>query len=90
MNEQHHAKGHQALSSIKAQLLERRYNAYAIPAVNGAGVYPFFLTAPEALTGISIGPSGLIHLGMTDSSLKARNHFSHPHSGYSSGIAFRC
>jgi hypothetical protein len=89
MNEQHHAKGHQALSSIKAQLLlERRYNAYAIPAVDGAGVYPFFLTAPEALTGIrAVRPNPSRH---DKSSLKAHNHFSHPHSGFSSGIAFRC
>jgi hypothetical protein len=83
MTEKLSATDHQAWSAIKAQLLERRYNAGEIPAVDGAGVYAFFLLTPGTLAGVSIVSSGLIYLGMTDSSLDARNHFLHPHSGFS-------
>ena len=69
--------------TIRAQLLETQYRAEDIPAVHGAGIYAFYLSSPSELASVSIEPSGLIYLGMTDSSLEVRNHFNHEHSGFS-------
>jgi hypothetical protein len=81
MSEQRRGSDHETLASIRAQLLEPRDRADAIP--NSAGVYAFHLAAPEALPGVGIGPCGVVYLGMTDSSLKVRDHFGHRHSGFS-------
>jgi hypothetical protein len=70
-------------AGIKAQLLGRQYRAEEIPAVDSAGIYAFHLTTPSALPGVSIELPGIIYLGMTDSSLEVRNHFTHKHSGFS-------
>lgn len=71
------------LPTIKAQLLESRFSAAEVPAEAGAGVYAFFLRTAGALPGVSIAPSGLVYVGMTESSLEVRNHFEHRHSGFS-------
>jgi hypothetical protein len=71
------------LPTIKAQLLESRFLATGVPAVAGAGVYAFFLKTTGALPGLSLEPSGLLYVGMTESSFEARNHFEHRHSGFS-------
>ena len=54
-----------------------------MPRVDGAGIYAFFLTDPALLHGIHIETSGPLYLGKTESSLDARNHFTHKHSGFS-------
>jgi hypothetical protein len=59
------------------------HRAEEIPAVDGAGIYAFYLSSPGELAGVSIEPYGLLYLGMTDSSLEVRNHFNHEHSGFS-------
>jgi hypothetical protein len=69
------------IPTIRAQLLGTQYRAEDIPAVDGIGIYAFYLSSPGALAGVSIEPSRLIYLGMTDSSLEVRNHFNHEHSG---------
>ena len=71
------------LQAIKRELLVRRYLAGKIPRIDGRGIYAFFLTNPAALNGVAIDPSGLLYLGMTESSLDIRNHFTHMHSGFS-------
>jgi len=71
------------IAGIKAQLLGRQYRAEEIPAVDGAGIYAFHLTTPGAFSGVGIESAGIIYLGMTDSSLEVRNHFTHAHSGFS-------
>jgi hypothetical protein len=71
------------IPTIRAHLLGTQYRAEEIPPVDGAGIYAFYLSSPGELPGVSIEPSGLIYLGMTDSSLEVRNHFNHEHSGFS-------
>jgi hypothetical protein len=48
------------------------------------GVYAFSIVDPTALACIEIGPSGLLYVGMTESSLEVRNHFGHKDSSFSS------
>jgi hypothetical protein len=71
------------ISAIKAQLLGKKYRAEDIPPISGAGIYVFNLATPSAPFGVNVGPSGLIYVGMTNSSLKEREHFGHQHSGFS-------
>jgi hypothetical protein len=71
------------IPTIRAQLLGTQYRADDIPAVDGAGIYAFYLSSPGELAGVSIEPPGLIYLGMTDSGLDVRNHFNHEHNGFS-------
>jgi hypothetical protein len=65
------------LPTIKAQLLKAWFSATEIPAVAGVCVCAFFLKTAGALHDLSIEPSGLIYLGMTESSLEVPNHFEH-------------
>lgn len=55
-----------------------------IPSIPDAGVYAFSIDDPIALPSICIGPTGLLYLGMTESSLEVRNHFFHKNSSFSS------
>jgi hypothetical protein len=71
------------IPTIRAQLLGTQYRAEEIPAVDGTGIYAFYLSSPGELPGVSIEPSGLIYLGKTDSNLEVRNHFNHKDSGRS-------
>lgn len=53
------------------------------PLSRAAGIYGYFLDRPDKLRSISVPPNGLLYIGMTDSSLDARCHFEHQHSGFS-------
>jgi hypothetical protein len=55
-----------------------------IPHINGSGVYMFRLVGVRDIGPIHIGPAGLLYVGMTESSLEVRNHFSHEDSSFSS------
>jgi hypothetical protein len=57
------------LQLVKATLLGRRYTADAVPQLDGPGVYALFLAEPAGLGEIRIDPSGLLYVGMTESSL---------------------
>ena len=75
--------GSTELRAIKDKLLGRRYSAAEIPRVGGEGIYAFFLSDPTLLDGIHVDASSPIYVGKTESSLDARNHFTHRHSGFS-------
>jgi hypothetical protein len=71
--------------AIKETLLGRHYTPADIPCLDTPGVYALFLAAPAADFGAIIVPeTGVIYVGMTDSSLNVRYHFQHKHSGFSS------
>jgi hypothetical protein len=70
--------------AIKEALLGHRYRPADIPPIDAAGVYALFLAAGAALPDIAVPATGLLYIGMTDSSLDVRNHFAHQHSGFSS------
>ena len=53
------------------------------PTSCAAGIYAYFIDRPDELPPISIPATGLLYIGMTESSLDARCHFEHPHSGFS-------
>jgi hypothetical protein len=72
------------LKAIEAKLLGLRYQAGEVPHVDDCGVYAFFITNPAALSGVTVNAAGLLYVGMTESCLDVRNHFTHQHSGFSS------
>jgi hypothetical protein len=55
-----------------------------IQPIPGAGVYAFSIDDPTALPPLYVGPTGLLYVGMTESSLEIRNHFFHKDSSFSS------
>jgi hypothetical protein len=61
----------------------KRYRHDKIPPIDSIGVYIFWLVGIKDLGPIRVGPSGLLYIGMTESSLKVRNHFSHEDSSFS-------
>jgi hypothetical protein len=69
--------------TIRQLLLGQRYRAAKIPPLDGAGLYALFLIDTTALPLITVGPSAVLYVGMTESSLEVRNHFKHAHSGFS-------
>jgi hypothetical protein len=69
---------------VHAMLLGPRYSAWSIPRSERSGVYAFFLTSSTTFCGIRLHASGLLYVGMTESSLDVRNHFTHERSGFSS------
>ena len=68
----------------KAFTSEKRYRAKDIPIILKPGLYALYLNNQNELNSIRIGPSGLLYIGMTESSLDSRNHFEHDDSGFSS------
>lgn len=60
-----------------------RYRWDERPPSNAPGIYAYFPNSLDALGAISIPTSGPLYIGMTDSSLDARSHFEHAHSGFS-------
>ncbi len=74
----------EAYGAVLATILGPTYAPLDIPAVDAAGVYALFLTDPSALPGLTIPASGVLYVGMTESSLEVRNHFAHGDSGFSS------
>ena len=67
---------------IWGELLAIRRRADLVPAISLPGVYALFLYG-GALGEISAAENGLLYIGMTDSSLEVRNHFTHKDSGFS-------
>jgi hypothetical protein len=61
----------------------KRYRYDEISPVDGAGVYAFSLINLGNLCSIRVGSTGLLYVGMTESSLEVRNHFSHDDSSFS-------
>lgn len=53
------------------------------PSCKAAGIYAYFINEPDQLGPISVPANGLLYIGMTNSSLDARCHFEHRHSGFS-------
>jgi hypothetical protein len=65
--------------------LQKRCRVADIPTMSDPGIYALYLIDPHALGGgIEINSSGLIYVGMTESSLELRNHFGHKDSSFSS------
>ena len=69
--------------TFREKLLSQRYRASEIPAHDEPGVYALFLVDRTALPGLAV-ESDVLYVGMTESSLEVRNHFSHSNSGFSS------
>jgi hypothetical protein len=69
--------------TFRGKLLSQRYRASEIPTHDEPGVYALFLTNRTALPGLTV-ESDVLYVGMTESSLEVRNHFSHSNSGFSS------
>jgi GIY-YIG catalytic domain len=69
--------------TLREKLLCQRYRASEIPPHDGPGVYALFISDQTALPGLAV-ESEVLYVGMTESSLELRNHFSHSHSGFSS------
>ena len=69
-------------SSIWGEMLASRCRADLAPAIPLPGLYALFLNS-GVLGQISPGEDGLLYIGMTDSSLEARNHLWHRSSGFS-------
>lgn len=63
---------------------EFRYRWDERPSNRAAGIYAYFIERPDELRPISVPADGLLYIGMTNSSLDARCHFEHVHSGFSS------
>lgn len=53
------------------------------PVLKQSGVYAIFVTSTVALPSITVSSHGLLYVGMTDTTLEARSHFGHAHSGFS-------
>ena len=62
----------------------QRFHYSEIPSVPGVGVYIFSIANLGAITPIRVEPTGLLYVGMTESSLEVRNHFFHKNSSFSS------
>lgn len=60
-----------------------RYRWDERPSSRTAGIYAYFINSPDVLRPISVPASGPLYIGMTSSSLDARCHFEHRHSGFS-------
>jgi len=60
-----------------------RYRWDERPSNKAAGIYAYFIERHDELLSISVPADGLLYIGMTDSSLDARCHFEHAHSGFS-------
>jgi hypothetical protein len=69
--------------TFREKLLSQRYRAGDIPPFDEPGVYALFLINRTALPGLAV-ESEVLYVGMTESSLEVRNHFSHSNSGFSS------
>ena len=62
---------------------DHRYRWDERPSNRAAGIYAYFIERPDELRPISVPADGLLYIGMTNSSLDARCHFEHVHSGFS-------
>ena len=64
-------------------MFEQQHRWNELPQADGPGVYAYFLVDRSALPPIQVEPSGILYVGMTESSLDTRCHFTHSHSGFS-------
>lgn len=71
------------MSGRMTLLSQPRYRWDERPSNSGVGIYAYFIDRPNGLRPISLPANGLLYIGMTDSSLDARCHFEHGHSGFS-------
>ena len=53
------------------------------PPCKVTGIYAYFMDRHDALRPFSVPQNGMLYIGMTDSSLDARCHFEHAHTGFS-------
>lgn len=60
-----------------------RYRWQERPVSNARGLYAYFTDHPNQLRPILVPANGMLYIGMTYSSLDARCHFEHAHSGFS-------
>lgn len=60
-----------------------RYRWEERPSNKTAGIYAYFIERADKFRSIALPADGLLYIGMTDSSLDARCHFEHAHSGFS-------
>lgn len=65
-------------------LLASRCQPADVPTIDLPGIYALFLTPGTALPDVATETSGLLYIGMTESSLVERNHLAHKASGFSS------
>lgn len=63
--------------------LNPRYRWDKRPPSSEAGIYGYFIDRADLLRPVSVPANGLLYIGMTDSSLDARCHLEHAHSGFS-------
>jgi hypothetical protein len=64
-------------------MFEQQYRWDEVPQADGPGVYAYFLNDRKALPPIQVDSTGILYVGMTESSLDTRCHFTHSHSGFS-------
>lgn len=69
--------------TVRERLVSQRYRASELPSHDGPGIYALFLADRPEIPGLTV-ESGVLYIGMTESSLEVRNHFNHAHSGFSS------
>ena len=71
------------VKDVATALLAGRFRWSEKPSSDGPGVYAYFVIEPHALLPLEVDPKQPLYVGMTDSSLDARCHFDHDHSGFS-------
>lgn len=71
------------LAALCETLLAHPLPPDAIPAMDSPGLYALLLAEGTQLSTLSVTPTRLLYIGMTDTSLEVRNHFKYPTSGFS-------
>ncbi len=74
----------EGLAEIWERLLASRCQPADVPAIDLPGIYALYLTPGTALPDVVTEMSGLLYIGMTESSLVERNHLTRKASGFSS------
>jgi hypothetical protein len=69
---------------IRETLSAHRWNAKEAPPPDAPGVYALFQTDQTMLNNFTVGELSVLYIGMTQSSLEVRSHFTHSNSGFSS------
>lgn len=69
--------------AICDELMGTRHCSTEDPPRDGAGIYAIFLKETASLPDIEVGPSKLLYVGKSESSLEARDHFRYPKSSSS-------
>src|SRR4051794_2029897 len=74
----------EGLERVWTSLLASRCRPLEIKAAAAPGIYALFLTEPTRLKDLTVGPDGLLYIGMTGKRLDGRNHFARTRSAGSS------